>query len=376
MIIRNACILDANFEFVNADIEFDEKILRIGENLTGDTVIDAKGCYVFPGFVDTHIHAAVGESLMDAHEDTLKKICEFEAGQGTTSIVASVAGLQEPLMEELVRYVAVTSKRLTEKSARVMGIHLEGPFFSEAYRGGFLPECIRKPSEEEIDRLCTAADGLVRIVSLSPELEGALPMIQNLAEKGITVALGHSAATYEEANQAFDAGASRVTHMFNAMSPLNHREPGMVGAAMINPSVFCELICDLYHVHPDVIKLLYQIKGGDKIIMISDSEVGTGMPDGEYWDHGTKVIVKDGKTFNEDGVIYGSSITLLDGVKNLCSIGMPLNDVIKMASLNGAKSAGIDDKVGSLAVGKMADIIIMDQNLNIKQIFIGGKSIK
>lgn len=376
MIIKNGCILDADFQFVNGDIEFDEKILKIGEQIEGTEEIDVNGCYVFPGFVDTHIHAAMGESLMDAHGDTLKIICEFEAQMGTTSIIASVAGLQKPLMEEMVRYVAVESGHLTDRSARVMGIHLEGPFFSETYRGGFLPECIRKPSVEEIDSLCLAGKGMVRIVSLSPELEGAIPMIRYLTGKGITVALGHTAATYEEAGRAFEAGASRVTHMFNAMSPLNHREPGMVGAAMIYDGVSCELICDLFHVHPDVIKLLYKVKGSDKILLISDSEVGTGMPDGEYMDHGTKVFVKGGRTFNEDGVIYGSSITLYDAVKNLCSIGLPLNEVVKMASYNGARSVGIDDKVGSLKVGKLADMVIMDQDLNIKQVFIGGKAVR
>lgn len=372
MIIKNALLLNDHFVFEPAEIAFEQEILAIGKNLSGGQTIDAKGGYVLPGFVDIHMHAAVGRAFMEGDPEAIRQICLFEASRGTTTLVPAIEGAPSEIMERQIRLVASEAEKPAEDQARIMGIYLEGPFFSKTYRGGFPEACLRNPDPEEMERLCSAGNGLVKVVSMAPELEGALPMIHSLTKRGITVSLGHTAATCEEAKKGFEAGAACVTHMFNAMSPMHHREPGMAGAAMATPGISCELIGDLFHVHPEVIRILYKLKGKDEIILISDAERGTGMPDGEYIDNGVRVIVQDGKTYTEDHVIYGSTITLLDAVKNLHSLGLPLNEVVKMASFNPAVAAGIASYTGSLTCGKYADILILDQNLDLQTVILGG----
>ena len=216
---------------------------------------------------------------------------------------------------------------------------------------------------------------MVKIITMAPETENGLATVRHIANRGGTVSVGHSNATYDEALAAFDAGATQTTHTFNAMSPLNHRNPGVVGAAMLRSDVTCELICDFFHVHPDAVKLLLSIKGSDKITMITDSEVGTGLPDGEYLVNGRTLTVREQKTYTEDGTIAGGTSVLLDGVKNLVSAGITLCDAVKMAAKNGAVAAGIYDRVGSLSVGKDADILVLDRELNLKAVFVNGKRI-
>lgn len=377
MIIKNGTLLNEDFEFVKADIAFGEKIEKIGPHLNGEQTFDASNCYVVPGLVDTHMHGAVGENFLEFTEETVTKICGFEAKSGTTSLVPAISAAIEEKMISAIKNIAATAGQYNSTSsehpsAKMMGIHLEGPFFSLQYKGAHLPENIRKPTTEEFDRLLEAGEGMVKIITMAPELENGCALIRHAAERDVTVSIGHTSASYEEALAAFAAGATQTTHTFNAMSPLNHRSPGVVGAAMMHESAQCELICDFFHVHKDVVKLLYTIKGADRITMITDSERGAGMPDGEFMLSGRKIIVKDRKTYAEDGVIAGGSTVLLDGVKNLISIGIPLAEAVKMASKNGAKAAGIYDQVGSLAVGKDADILILDQNLNVKKVFVNG----
>lgn len=376
MRIKNGLLLNEHFEFEPAEIVFEEKILAVGKELSGDPVIDAKGGYVLPGFVDIHMHAAVGRAFMEDDAEAVRQICSFEASRGTTTLVPAVEGASQEIMERQIQLVAKEAERSVKDQARILGIYLEGPFFSKTYRGGFPEACLRNPDQQEMQRLCEAGNGWVRMVSMAPELEGALPMIEALTGQGIAVSLGHTAATCEEAKMGFAAGASCVTHMFNAMSPMKHREPGMAGAAMITSGVSCELIADLFHVHPDVIRILYRLKGKDEIILISDAERGTGMPDGEYTDNGVHVIVKDGKTYTEDHVIYGSTITLLDAVRNLYSLGIPLNEAVKMASINPAAAAGAASQVGSLTCGKYADILILNQKLELETVIVGGNVLK
>ena len=380
MVIKNGTLLNENFEFIKADISFGVKIDKIGSDLNGEMTYDASDCYIVPGLVDTHMHGAVGENFLEFTESTISQICEFEAKNGTTSLVPALAAATEEKMKQAERNIVLAVKHRASKVsedavAKIMGIHLEGPFFSLQYKGAHLPENIRIPSIEELDRLVDAGEGLVKIITMAPELENGYEVIRHAVERDITVSVGHTQASYEEALEAFAAGATQTTHTFNAMSPLNHRNPGVVGSAMMNEAARCELICDFFHVHKDVVKLLYTIKGSERIIMVSDSERGAGMPDGEFIVSGRKIIVKDRKTYAEDGVIAGGSTVLLDGVRNLVSIGIPLAQAVKMASKNGAVSAGIYDRVGSLAVGKNADILILDKNLNVKNVFVNGSII-
>lgn len=374
MIIKNGRLLTEDFSFTTADISFSDTITAIGKDLAGETAFDATDCYVVPGFVDTHMHGALGKSFLETDEEGSRAVCDFEAKNGTTSLVPAISAAVEEKMQAAVRNIVATAKK-APTGAKLMGIHLEGPFFALKYKGAHLPENIRTPDAQEFDRLYEVADGMVKIITMAPETENGLATVRHIANRGVTVSVGHSNATYDEALAAFDAGATQTTHTFNAMSPLNHRNPGVVGAAMLRSDITCELICDFFHVHPDAVKLLLSIKGSDKITMITDSEVGTGLPDGEYLVNGRTLTVREQKTYTEDGTIAGGTSVLLDGVKNLVSAGIPLCDAVKMAAKNGAVAAGIYDRVGSLSVGKDADILVLDRELNLKAVFVNGKRV-
>ena len=374
MVIKNGLVLNSNFVFEKTEIEFDEKILSIGVAGSCCEVFDAENCYVVPGLVDTHMHAAVGETFIDFNHDTARKICSFEAERGTTSLVPAISAAPEEKMKAATRYIVEKSKEALD--AKLLGVHLEGPFFAQKYKGAHLPENIRIPSTEEASRLVAAGEGMVKIITMAPELENGFETVEWLAGQGVTVSVGHSDASYDQALEAFSRGATQTTHTFNAMSSLNHRAPGIPGAAMLSENVQCELICDFFHIHKDIVKLMFKIKGADKITMITDSEVGTGMPDGKFEVNGRTLTVSDGKTFTEDGTIAGGTSVLLDGVKNLVSIGIPLEQALKTASINGAKAAHIDSCVGSLEQGKDADILVLDRNLDIKAVFVNGQKIK
>ena len=375
MVIKNGLVLDKDFEFVKTDISFDSKITEIASSDTGD-FFDAEGCYVIPGFVDTHMHAAMGENFLDFKEDTAKIVCTFEASNGTTTLVPAISAAPEEKMTAAIKYIVEKSKKQSDNEAKLLGIHLEGPYFALEYKGAHHPRNIRTPDIAEFDRLNEAGEGVVKIITMAPELENGYEAIAHIVNKGVAVSVGHSNATCEEAKKAFALGASRTTHTFNAMTGLNHRKPGVVGAAMTSPEVCCELICDFFHVDSTVVGLLYSIKGCEKITMITDSELGTGMADGEYAVNGQKIIVKDRKTYLGDGItIAGGSSVMLDGVKNLVSIGIPLENAVKCATINGAKATKIDNRVGSLDIGKDADIVVLDKELNIKQVFVNGKMI-
>lgn len=375
MQISNGLVLNKNFEFEKTSIEFSDKILSFdGQNNDGES-FDATGLYVVPGFVDTHMHASVGETFIDFNSDTACKVCEFQAKNGTTAILPTLSAAREEKMIAAIEYIVKEADNLPEFCARIAGIHLEGPFFAQKYKGAHLPENIRIPTAGEFDRLYKASQGIVKIITMAPELENGIDVVKHAVKCGVSVSVGHSDADFETASLAFASGASRSTHTFNAMSPLNHRKPGVVGAAMNDKNVTCEIICDFFHVHPAVVKLLYDVKGCDKITVITDAEVGTGMPDGEYNVNGRILTVKEGKTYTEDGTIAGGTSVMLDGVRNLVSIGVPLEEAVKCASFNGAAAAGLEKNIGSLDVGKNADIVLLNKNLDVVKVFVGGKSV-
>ena len=234
-----------------------------------------------------------------------------------------------------------------------------------------LPENIRNADLAEFQEYEAAAEGLLKIMTMAPELPGADAVISYAAQKNICISIGHTNATYEQTLHGLELGARQGTHLFNAMRGLKHRDPGTVGGILYSDAT-AELICDFYHVHKDVVKMVYRLKGSDKITMITDCVMGNGLPDGEYMDNGQPLIVKDGKNYTEDGTIAGSSICLIDGVRNLVSIGIPLEEVCKMASRNPAKTIGAYDRIGSIAPGKQADFVILDKQLAIKHVILRG----
>ncbi len=373
MIIKNGTVLNHDFKFVDADIETkDEIILSVGKS-GGDADIDASGCYVVPGFVDSHMHSAMGKTVIDFDDETYRTIAVFEAKNGTTSLVPAISAAPKKKLLGCIEFIKDCNQKTDADAAKIHGFHLEGPFFSEKYKGAHLPENIRDTDPEELSEYIKAGGSLFKTITLAPELPNADATIKLAVENGICVSIGHTNATYDEARHGIDVGASLGTHLFNAMSPLNHRNPGVVGAILFSDAK-AEVICDFFHVHKDVVKMVYDLKGTDKINMITDSELGTGFPDGTYTVNGRTIIVTDRKTYTEDGTIAGGSTCLIDGVRNLVSIGIPLEDAVKMATKNPAETVGIFDKVGSIKEGKVADLVLLDkETLEIKNVVLRGK---
>ena len=373
MIIKNGKLLNDEFRFENSDLVINgDKIEKIGKSDERGEVIDASGMYVVPGFIDSHMHGAVGVDYWPEEEDAYAKISEFQAKNGTTSLFATLSAAPNDRMVKAIRFYK--ENKNNAPGAKYLGLHLEGPFFSTAKKGAHLPINIRDTSIEEFKTFEEAGGKDIKLITLAPELPNAEETIKHIVDFGTVVTMGHTDATFEQAQKGVEWGVTRATHTFNAMSPLNHREPGVSGAALMNKNVDCELICDFFHVHPQVCKMVYDLKGADKIIMITDSEIGTGLPDGKFRENtNNPIVVKDRKTYLLDGTIAGGTSCLIDGIRNMVSVGVCLEDAVKMATINPAKSVKMDDEVGSLKEGKAADIVILDKDLNIKYVFVNGR---
>ena len=296
MIIKNGKLLNDEFKFENSDLVINgEKIEKIGTFDADGEIIDASGMYVVPGFIDSHTHGAMGSEYWEDMEGSYHKMSKFEAENGTTGIFATISAAPN---ERMINSIGVFEKNKNDApGAKFLGIHLEGPFFNTAKKGAHLPENIRDTSVEEFKTFIDAGGEDIKLITLAPELPGAEETIKFAVKSGTTVTMGHTNATYDEAQKGVQWGVSRATHTFNAMSALNHREPGVVGSALTNDKVDCELICDFFHVHPAVCKMVYDLKGVDKVIMITYSVIGAGLPDGKIREN-TKnpIIVKDRKT--------------------------------------------------------------------------------
>ncbi|MBQ8813412.1 MAG: N-acetylglucosamine-6-phosphate deacetylase [Lachnospiraceae bacterium] len=371
MILKNGMIMDENFQLRRCDIQISEgQITAIGEDLTdGEASVDMTGKYILPGFIDSHMHGAVGSKISDSDPD-LCAITRYEVTQGVTSIALSTVCTEYSL---LLRQIdrAVEASRTCE-GAKIAAIHAEGPFINRKKKGAMEESAIISPDIQKLDEMIEHGCGMLKLITLAPEVPGALEVIRHAAEKGLTVSMGHTDATYDEAMAAIDAGASQSTHTFNAMRALSHREPGVLGAALTDPRVRCEMICDHTHLHPGAIKLIYRAKGADRINIISDSEHGAGINADKIEFDGEVRYIVDGVMKMEDGTIAGSASSLLFGIQNLIKDGIPLTDISKMASLNPAKTLKIDHLTGSIAVGKAADLAVLDGNYNIDCTYVDG----
>lgn len=362
MILKNAKILTDNFQFHTLDIRFQETITEIGENLNAqnEPQADASGMFLIPGLVDIHTHGALGFDAMDEECD-FKRWQHYLLTNGiTTFLPTTVTGTEKEIISAL--------KRLEDAD----GINLEGPFLSLAKKGAHAAD---KIIEIDLD-LLNKIKQQVKITTVAPEVGDNLKKIRAVTEMGIKVSVGHTAADYETAQKAFATGATHATHMFNAMPPLHHREPGTLGAAIENDSVFCEVIADGFHLHPSVVRLLYQALGADRMVLISDCLSATGVPDGEYKSGGLTVYVRDQQARLSDGTIAGSTSHLMTIVRCAVSFGIPLADAVKMASITPARAVGFDHDRGSICVGKRADLVLLKPDLSIASVFYRGKEIK
>ncbi len=361
MRIKNGKILIGK-SFVDADIQFDRTITAIGR-LEGPA--DMEGGYVIPGLVDVHTHGAVGEDFSDGKPAGLQPLADYYAAHGVTSYLATTMTLREEVLTPAMHAIRDFKPR---SGAKCAGVHLEGPFLSYAKRGAQAAENLHKPDPALFHRLNEASGGQVRLVTVACEEEGALPFIREIS-RICTVSLGHTTADYDTAMSGFLAGASHATHLYNGMPSLLHRAPGVIGAAF-DAGASVELICDGLHIHPSVIRATYQLFG-DKLNLISDSLRCAGMPDGDYELGGQPIVVKNHKATLLDGTLAGSSISLLDAVRNVVRFGLPLAGAVYAASTAPALAAGLD--AGVIAQGKAADLLVLDEDLALKAVFVDGQ---
>ena len=361
MLIKNGKILIGK-SFVDADIQFDRTITAIGR-LEGPA--DMEGGYVIPGLVDVHTHGAVGEDFSDGKPAGLQPLADYYAAHGVTSYLATTMTLREEVLTPAMHAIRDFKPR---SGAKCAGVHLEGPFLSYAKRGAQAAENLHKPDPALFHRLNEASGGQVRLVTVACEEEGALPFIREIS-RICTVSLGHTTADYDTAMSGFLAGASHATHLYNGMPSLLHRAPGVIGAAF-DAGASVELICDGLHIHPSVIRATYQLFG-DKLNLISDSLRCAGMPDGDYELGGQPIVVKNHKATLLDGTLAGSSISLLDAVRNVVRFGLPLAGAVYAASTAPALAAGLD--AGVIAQGRAADLLVLDEDLALKAVFVDGQ---
>lgn len=366
MIIKNGLVFQEDGTFSRKTIYIkNHKIVESESQLDDKTVIDAEGLMVIPGLVDIHSHGAAGCDFSDGDREGLKTILKYEKKSGITSYCPTSMTLPE---EQLVRiFETVQNIEGAPDEAVVRGINMEGPFLDPAKKGAHVEEWIQKPDVEFMRKLNQYSGNRIKLVTLAPNMEGAMDFIKKMHEE-ICISLGHTAADYDCASEAMGLGAHHVTHLYNAMMPLAHREPGMIGAASDDSQCMVEMICDGIHIHPSVIRATFKMFGPERIVLISDSMMATGMENGTYQLGGQEVTMKDCKATLKDGTIAGSATNLYDCMRKVVSFGVPLEEAVFAATRNPAKSIGIYDKVGSLSVGKEADILLVTDELELKKV--------
>lgn len=363
MLIKNVRVFLGR-AFIEADIQFDQKITDIG-HIDGTPDFDGNGGYVIPGFVDIHTHGAVGQDFSDGDPDGMQPMADYYAAHGVTSYLATTMTLPEEILTKAMHTIRDFRPN---HGAKCAGIHLEGPFLCYQKRGAQAAEHLQKPDIGMFNRLNAESGGLIRLVTVACEEEGGFGFIREVSQK-CTVSLGHSTADYDTALAAFAAGASHVTHLYNGMPSFLHREPGIIGAAL-DSDASAELICDGFHVHPSVIRATYRMFG-DRINLVSDSLRCAGMPDGHYELGGQPIVMQQGKATLLDGTLAGSSISLLDAIRNVVRFGLPLQDAVYTATTAPAKAVGL--QAGIIRVGWPADLLLLDTELNLKAVFVDGQ---
>ncbi len=354
--------------------------LREGMRLPdGAQEILAKDKIAIPGFVDVHIHGAGGRDVMEGSADALAGVTKTVARHGTTSFVATTvtANPDDTIrsVEGIAQYISQQHKT-DDSRAEILGIHFEGPFLSPARRGVHPTEWLKLPSAEMLEKLLQAAAGNAQILTLAPELLGAMPCIDAARKAGMVVAMGHTDATYEQARAAIAHGVRHAVHVYNAMRPFSHRDSGVIGAVLTSPEVSAELIADGVHVEETAMKVLLQAKGPEHMILISDGMAATGMPDGKYMLGGIEVTVSGGICRNSEGKLAGSTLTLDRALRNIIALGSSLADAVRMLTLNPATLLGIEFKKGSLRCGADADIVLLDEGLQLANVWARGVAVE
>lgn len=376
MIIKNALVFTLDQGFVNKEVKIKDGRFT-DEDIVEDTVIDAQGNYLIPGLVDIHFHGCAGHDFSDGTPEALQAIGVYELKNGITSICpASMTLAEETLANVCENAYAYYTKPETDKpeGSRLCGIHLEGPFISMEKKGAQNPAYVKSPDIAMFNRLQDAAHGLVKLITIAPETEGAEEFIKELSSK-VHISVGHTCSDYDTAYKAFALGADHVTHFFNAMPAFTHRAPGVFGAAFDQKHVMPEMICDGVHINPSAVRVVFSLFGKERMIMISDSMMATGMEDGDYSLGGLPVKVHGNLATLADGTIAGSATNLMDCVRTVVKkMDIPLETAIRCASYNPAKAIGVDDVCGSIEAGKLCDCVILSKDdLATQKVILGGK---
>lgn len=337
----------------------------------GPDDINARGLIAAPGLVDVHIHGAGGYDVMDLSTRSIVGMAEFLACRGVTSFIPTTVSLE---LEDMIRACAAVRGALTSRGSRVLGIHFEGPYISKARAGAHDPNVIRDPSADEVNRLLAECGDVMREVTMAPELPGAIEAIRQLSSRGVVVQVGHSDATFAQVQEAFRAGATKVTHLFDAMRPFHHREPGVVGAALASRA-YVEIIGDMVHVSPEAFTLAYEVVGPRRLALVSDATPAAGLPEGRYSFWGLSVESRGGAAWiSGKGVLAGSASTLDVDMANVYRLGISAPEAIQMATMTPALSASAlaRDAVGALAPGAAGDVVLLDKDLRPRATFLRG----
>lgn len=337
--------------------------------------VDAQKGWVLPGFIDLHIHGGYGASFMDANAECYDKITKFHMEHGTTAMLATSVTQSHEVLDYVMSAIDCYMK-LGMDYAQLIGVHLEGPFINPKYKGAQNEIYMVDPQIDWFEDWYVRFPGLMKQVSLAPERDNAMAAIQWLRAHQVNVAAAHTAATYDQVIAAANVGLNQATHTFNAMTPIHHREPGVVGAILTDDRIIAEIISDGIHVHPACIKILIRTKTLNKLVIVTDAISAAGMPDGQYDFGGLTVTKKDAACrLANDGSLAGSTLTMIQAVKNMIQFTeLPLYEISRLASLNPARQIGIDSFTGSIEVGKQADLVWTDADLNIQRVWIKGKT--
>ena len=341
----------------------------------GVKFIDYGDAFIAPGFVDLHLHGALGKDVMDGQEESVRTIAEHQANSGVTGFLGSTMSAPLDSVLEAIRLIKIAAE--DPLPSEVMGVHIEGPFLNTKKKGAHTASFIRGMTEKDCERLIDATNGLNAILSLAPEVEDNMRWIPKLKAQGYVVAIGHTDATYGQAMKSFSKGVTHATHLYNAMSGFDHREPGVVGAVLDSENITAEIIADGVHVHPAALRLAVARKGPERICLVTDSMMATGVGDGVYaWGEEELDVQGNRATIRGSGILAGSVLTLNTAIKNIADwTGVTINQAINMASLNPARVLGVEERVGSIQIGKLANLVVLDQNFRVVDTISRGKSV-